>query len=114
MSVTYHCPNGHIWSGDDPTCPECGRGATARGALQRIGSRLLHLAADFVDWRAGSHRDLPTIPPLSPDVPGPGEPVLPNRAYARCGECGITLYERMSYSCPRARCPAGLGPKGSA
>lgn len=54
----------------------------------------------------GIHRngEVPTPPIQWPATPNIGEKRNP-----RCGKCNIELAPIMSYCCPRADCPCGLG-----
>lgn len=47
----------------------------------------------------------PVYPPSEPRPLGPGHAYAPNL----CPTCGIALEKMMSYSCPRAYCPTGMG-----
>ena len=44
-------------------------------------------------------KDIPVIPPIKNLPPTPNSPV------AKCGECGIELYQVMGYVCLRDNCP---------
>ena len=50
---------------------------------------------------------IPALPKEPEKYPRPGGPF--NHPVAVCGECGITLFQVMSYVCGRPNCPTGLG-----
>ena len=51
-------------------------------------------------------RQIPVIPPLPPEDPGPHDP---NPVVAICGQCGLQIHQVMGYVCTHPRCPTGLG-----
>lgn len=57
--------------------------------------------------RDAERKGLPVVPPHRGD-----DPVVPptNKPVGVCGECGITLYDVMHYSCRRAKCPVFVQP----
>jgi hypothetical protein len=50
--------------------------------------------------------------PLIPKRKAPNR-IDTNGPVAVCGECGVTVYRVMAYSCPHQNCPCGLGSAGS-
>ncbi|MGF6837050.1 hypothetical protein QF001_000917 [Paraburkholderia youngii] len=51
---------------------------------------------------------IPAQPSIAPQYPFiPVQPIT--RSQIKCGKCGINLTDVMSYCCPHADCPCGLG-----
>lgn len=48
-------------------------------------------------------KDDHTVPVIPPRKPEPQD--LPNQPIAKCGACGLLLYNVMGFVCPRADCP---------
>lgn len=50
---------------------------------------------------------LPTIPEITPYIPGQPSLFEPEES---CPVCGIVISKVMSYACQHLECPTGLGP----